>query len=143
MRCVYFIPVTYSRCLFRIVRDSHRCYTCKTAIIEERFVTLNDPALGGKRTYHEQHFFCAECGDPFLSPSSDQDENDADVGFTVYNGHPYCEALAYHMRLRMPKCRKCKKSIRDGIQAVEALGGKWCLGCFVCEVGSGPFLNIR
>lgn len=38
------------------------------------------------------------------------------------------------MRLRMPKCKACKKSIRDGVRAVEALGGKWCWGCFVCEV---------
>ncbi len=29
----------------------------------------DDSALGGKRTYHTQHFFCAECGDPFLSAS--------------------------------------------------------------------------
>lgn len=118
-----------------------RCYHCKTAIIDERFITLDDDALG-KRTYHEQHFFCAECGDPFLPPSSgsggltvtgDGEFNiDDDVGFTVYKGHPYCEAC--HVRLRMPKCKRCKKSIRDGMRAVEALGGKWCWECFVCEV---------
>lgn len=58
-----------------------------------------------------------------------------DVGFTVYRGHPYCEAC--HVRLRMPKCKRCKRSIRDGDKAVEALGGKWCWKCFVCKVG--PF----
>ena len=125
-----------------------RCYHCRTPIIDERFITLDDPALG-KRTYHEQHFFCAECGDPFLAPSSTSrkgsnrenisisgdgefDFEDDDVGFTVYKGHPYCETC--HVRLRMPKCKKCKKSIRDGMQAVEALGGKWCWECFVCAV---------
>ena len=46
-----------------------RCYHCETAIVDERFITLDDPELG-KRTYHEQHFFCAECGDPFLPPAS-------------------------------------------------------------------------
>jgi len=46
-----------------------KCYSCKTPIVEERFISLDDPALG-KRTYHEQHFFCAECGDPFLTPTS-------------------------------------------------------------------------
>ena len=56
-----------------------------------------------------------------------------DVGFTVYRGHPYCEAC--HVRLRMPKCKRCKRSIRDGDKAVEALGGKWCWECFVCKVG--------
>ncbi|KAG6890254.1 hypothetical protein C0992_002663 [Termitomyces sp. T32_za158] len=47
-----------------------KCYSCKTPIYEERFISLDDPALG-KRAYHEQHFFCAECGDPFLAPSID------------------------------------------------------------------------
>jgi hypothetical protein len=146
-------------------RFAPRCYTCKTAIIDQRFITLDDPALG-KRTYHEQHFFCAECGDPFLAPSlarrpanepgitvigdgtfpfSDEDDEDdpnANAGFTVYQGHPYCEAC--HVRLRAPKCRKCKKSIRvregdEGMGAVEALGGKWCWACFVCAGCERPF----
>jgi hypothetical protein len=122
-----------------------RCYHCKTAIIDERFITLDDDALG-KRTYHEQHFFCAECGDPFLAPqhpssrtggdnltvSGDGEFLDEGVGFTVYKGHPYCESC--HVRLRMPKCKGCKKSIRDWERAVEALGGKWCWSCFVCSV---------
>ena len=113
--------------------------------MDERFITLDDPELG-TRTYHEQHFFCAECGDPFLPPSSSASGNrsfagdgafeDADVGFTVYKGHPYCENC--HVRLRMPKCKRCNKSIRDGARAVEALGGKWCWGCFVCTVRSTP-----
>lgn len=128
---------------------------------------MDDPALG-KRTYHEQHFFCAECGDPFLAPSPAKsrtrgagsspiaaggggganpneisikgdgafdvalNEDGAEVGFTVYRGHPYCEAC--HVRLRAPKCKACKRSIRDGARAVEALGGKWCFECFVCAV---------
>ncbi|KAK1221531.1 hypothetical protein PQX77_015650 [Marasmius sp. AFHP31] len=93
-----------------------RCYHCKTPIVEERFISLDDAALG-KRTYHEQHFFCSECGDPFLSPSSASRHNrdrdyrngggevavcgdgfyeDDDVGFTVYKGYPYCEACHKH-----------------------------------------------
>jgi hypothetical protein len=123
-----------------------RCYHCKTAIIDERFITLDDAALG-KRSYHTSHFFCAECGDPFLAPSlssassltfsGDGEFADSDdVGFTVYKGHPYCEGC--HVRLRMPKCRKCKRSIRVGERAVEALGGKWCWGCFVCAVRRSP-----
>lgn len=104
-----------------------QCFHCKTPIVDEQFITLDDTSLG-KRTYHEQHFFCAECGDPFLGPSGNP--NDDDVGFTVYRGYAYCEAC--HVRLRMPKCSKCRKSIRDGMQAVEALGGKWHQGCFAC-----------
>ncbi|KZS96328.1 hypothetical protein SISNIDRAFT_407157, partial [Sistotremastrum niveocremeum HHB9708] len=117
-----------------------RCFHCETSIIDERFITLDDPALG-KRMYHEQHFFCAECGDPFLDPKKDPNEESDDVGFTVYKGHPYCEAC--HVRLRMPKCKKCNKSIREGMPAVEALGGKWCWACFVCAVSGcdKPFDN--
>lgn len=59
-------------------------------------------------------------------------------GFTVYKGHPYCEAC--HVRLRLPKCKRCKRSIRDRDEAVEALGGKWCWGCFVCAVSFFSFL---
>jgi hypothetical protein len=68
--------------------------------------------------------------------SGDGDFEADDVGFTVYRGHPYCEAC--HVRLRLPKCKRCKRSIRDGDQAVEALGGKWCWGCFVCAVSVCP-----
>lgn len=129
-----------------------RCFHCKTAIVDEQFITLDDPELG-KRTYHEQHFFCAECGDPFLPPRVPGDhanrsfagdgtfrgDDDDDVGFTVYKGHPYCEPC--HVRLRMPKCKKCKRSIRDGKRAVEALGGKWCWECFTCSVRITVFIN--
>ncbi|KAK7676787.1 hypothetical protein QCA50_020255 [Cerrena zonata] len=122
-----------------------RCYHCQTTIVDEIFITLDDPDLG-KRTYHEQHFFCAECGDPFVPPGSGSRSfsgdgtfkaDEDDVGFTVYKGHPYCETC--HVRLRMPKCQRCKKSIRDGMQAVEALGGKWCWECFTCASCDQPF----
>lgn len=127
---------------FHSQRFAPKCYHCETTIVDERFITLDDPELG-QRTYHEQHFFCAECGDPFLPPSApsapasrafsgDGDFLDDDVRFTVYRGHPYCEAC--HVRLRLPKCRRCKRAIRDGARAVEALGGKWCWECFVCAV---------
>ncbi|KAI0250663.1 hypothetical protein BJV78DRAFT_546121 [Lactifluus subvellereus] len=132
-------------------RFAPRCYHCKTPIVDERFITLDDPELG-KRTYHEQHFFCSECGDPFLAPSIDRQngqgaggitfkgdgefEND-DVGFTVYKGYPYCEAC--HVRLRSPRCKKCKNIIRDGMQAVEALGGKYHWVCFCCTGCDKPF----
>ncbi|CAL1699530.1 unnamed protein product [Somion occarium] len=125
-----------------------RCYHCQTAIVDELFITLDDHELG-KRTYHEQHFFCAECGDPFVPPGSGNRSfsgdglfkaDEDDVGFTVFRGHPYCEAC--HVKLRLPKCKKCKKSIRDGTQAVEAMGWKWCWECFTCMGCDRPFDNL-
>ncbi|KAG8868559.1 hypothetical protein FRC20_003165 [Serendipita sp. 405] len=125
-----------------------RCFHCKTPIMEEHFITIDDEGLG-TRTYHEQHFFCAECGDPFLTPKQQRKtkqlpngtltvvDQDDDIGFTVYKGHAYCEAC--HVRLRMPKCKRCNKSIRPGDQAIEALGGKWCWSCFTCNRCSQPF----
>ncbi|KAH8829450.1 hypothetical protein DL96DRAFT_1598164 [Flagelloscypha sp. PMI_526] len=126
-----------------------RCFHCHTAILEPRFISIDDEELGGKRTYHENHFFCAECGDPFLDQarkvqgllgSSEGELTLSDgqfEGFTVYRGHPYCETC--HVRLRNPKCKRCKRAIRDGDEAVEALGAKWCKRCFCCEGCQRPF----
>jgi NAD-dependent SIR2 family protein deacetylase len=70
------------------------------------------------------------------------------MGFTIHNGHPYCEAC--HVRLRMPKCGQlmpgakrsnvpagCGKPIRD--EVVEALGRKWHWACFRCGSCNKPF----
>ncbi|CUA77552.1 Paxillin [Gallus gallus] [Rhizoctonia solani] len=142
-------------------RFAPRCYHCKTPIVDERFIALDDPALGGQRYYHELHFFCAECGDPFLDPSASsaappaargqifgEGDRDDDVGFTVFNGHPYCESC--HVRLRMPRCGSSSKSGRPGPpgvgcgkpireEAIEALGRKWHWKCFTCDSCKKPF----
>ncbi|KAL5641523.1 hypothetical protein ACGC1H_001865 [Rhizoctonia solani] len=142
-------------------RFAPRCYHCKTPIVDERFIALDDPALGGQRYYHELHFFCAECGDPFLDPSASsaappaargqifgEGDRDDDVGFTVFNGHPYCEPC--HVRLRMPRCGSSSKSGRPGPagvgcgkpireEAIEALGRKWHWKCFTCDSCKKPF----
>ncbi|KAG8901727.1 hypothetical protein FRC01_009755, partial [Tulasnella sp. 417] len=119
-----------------------KCFHCKTAIADERFITVNDEGLdgGATRYYHELHFFCAECGDPFLHPSASSaapkgqkprphESHHNDLGYTVYRGHAYCETC--HVRLRMPKCAGCKRSIRD--EVIEALGRKWHFQCFGCK----------
>lgn len=142
-------------------RFAPRCYHCKTPIVDERFIALDDPALGGQRYYHELHFFCAECGDPFLDPNATsaappaargklfgEGDGDDDVGFIVFNGHPYCESC--HVRLRMPRCGSSAKSGRAGPpgvgcgkpireEAIEALGRKWHWKCFTCDACKKPF----
>jgi paxillin len=121
---------------------AHHCFYCKTAIVDDRFITLNDPSLG-ERYYHELHFFCSECGDPFLDPSRSsapgnkllqQDDEGETNPFVIHKGHPYCERC--HMRLHKPKCKACKQPIPDF--AIDALGSKWHKDCFLCSVGISP-----
>ena len=93
------------------------------------------------RTYHDQHFFCSECGDPFVTPNMKGRTFEGDGlfeggevgnGFTVFRGFPYCAKC--HAKLRWPKCKKCKKSMAPDSDIIEALGAKWCGDCFVCTV---------
>ena len=70
-------------------------------------------------------------------------QGEADVGFTVYRGHPYCQNC--HVRLRLPRCGSslkpglrllpgvgCHKPITEG--TVEAIGRRWHIECFTCSV---------
>lgn len=109
-------------------------------IVDPTYITLNDKELG-TRTYHDQHFFCSECGDPFVTPGiktrtfeGDGPFEGGEVGaeFTVFHGFPYCSKC--HAKLRWPKCKKCKKSMAPDSDIIEALGAKWCSNCFVCTV---------
>lgn len=134
-------------------RFAPKCHHCRTPIVDPRFITLNDEELG-QRFYHELHFFCSECGDPFLDPSKssapgtqraeaarrgieDDDEVDETNAFVIHKGHPYCERC--HLKLHKPKCKACRCPIPD--IAVGALGGKWHRECFVCERCRAPFAN--
>lgn len=98
---------------------SPRCHTCKTPV--EGAIIL---ALG--RHYHQDHFFCAECGDPFTSESP----------FVEHNSYPYC--VSCHTRRTSARCRTCKSPILNEM-TVEALGGKWHDACFVCCECGGDF----
>lgn len=109
------------------------CFHCQTPILEANFITINDDAFTesngpSRRLYHLNHFFCVQCGDPFLDPSSDF--KTLDKPYTMFKGHPYCEGC--HNRLHMPKCKTCGKSVTE--DAVDALGSLFHLQCFVCEV---------
>lgn len=132
-----------------------KCHYCETAIVESRFITIDDPSLG-HRYYHELHFFCGECGDPFLDPSKSSaagteferaskkaklavqggaaeadDEDDVQTkDFIIHGRHAFC--VECHAKLYKPKCSGCKKPIRD--TALGAMGGKWHKECFCCVV---------
>ncbi|WFD35152.1 hypothetical protein MCUN1_002002 [Malassezia cuniculi] len=126
---------------------SRRCYSCKTPIVDERYVTVDDHRLGGQRSYHELHFFCASCGEPFFDPKDhDEDEHTASSGadggvrlggrpFFIHGTHPYCGPC--HERLLLVRCKACKLPIRK--DAVRALGADWHPDCFVCTRCRRPF----
>jgi len=92
---------------------SPRCRSCKTPIEGEVVV-----ACGGE--WHKGHFFCAECGDPF----------DEKTPFVERNGYAWC--VGCHAGRFNGKCKGCRKVILE--QGVQALGGEWHEGCFVCVV---------
>ncbi len=109
----------------------------------------------GQRYYHELHFFCSECGDPFLDPSKssapgtersrnartdgeDPEEEIETNDFVIHKGHPYCEKC--HLRLHKPKCKACSKPIPD--MAISAMGAKWHKDCFNCSVGPTPSVHL-
>jgi paxillin len=124
-----------------------RCYQCRTPVVDVTYITIDEPSLG-KRVYHELHFFCAECGDPFVDPKSlhrnstisglaqtrvqgsDQDRPIVSKPFVAHQGHAYCENC--HVNLRKPKCGRCRKPIREDV--IQAMGKKFHEECFVCEV---------
>ena len=98
---------------------SPRCRSCKTPIEGEIVVACGD-------SYHVDHFFCAECGDPFSSSTPFVEGSD---------GYAYC--VRCHTKKTSARCKGCKAQILDEL-SVEALGGKWHETCFVClECGGG------
>ncbi|KAH8919270.1 hypothetical protein BT69DRAFT_1353237 [Atractiella rhizophila] len=136
--------------------DEHfslKCYHCKTAIVDESYITISEPSLGPPRTYHELHFFCANCGDPFIDPKSlleksrisqipgVREENGGErkveaKPFVVRKGHPYCQRC--NVNLYRPKCGGCGKGIEEDT-VVKALDKSWHEDCFVCHMCRKPF----
>lgn len=135
---------------------SKRCFHCRTPIVDQRYITINDVDLVGgdaeERCYHDLHFFCANCGDPFLDPKvassaagSDPmadmiEDEDGKVRFggrefVVHKGYPYCEKC--HVNLHKPRCKGCKKPIIE-TDFLTALKAKWHLNCFCCQICQNP-----
>ena len=98
---------------------SPRCKHCKTPIEGEIIV-----ACGAE--WHEGHFFCAECGDPFTSTTP----------FVEDSGYAWC--VRCHSRRTASKCRACKLPVLEEI-VITALGGQWHEKCFVCHECGGGF----
>ena len=98
-----------------------RCRHCTTPILGEGVVALG-------HHWHVDHFFCAECGDPF-GPGATHIEKD---------GYAWCVACqTRRTERRAPRCRACGEAALG--QYVQALGAEWHDRCFRCAVCEGGF----
>lgn len=74
-----------------------------------------------EKTWHTEHFFCAQCGKQF-----------GEEGFHERDGKPYCREDYFDMFA--PKCGGCNRAIMENY--ISALNSQWHPDCFVCRVGS-------
>ncbi|KAK5872819.1 hypothetical protein PBY51_013481 [Eleginops maclovinus] len=98
---------------------SPRCHYCNGPILD-RVVTALD------KTWHPEHFFCAQCG-AFFGPE----------GFHEKDGKAYCRKDYFDMFA--PKCGGCARAILENY--ISALNSLWHPECFVCRECFTPFVN--
>ncbi|KAM8865177.1 paxillin-like isoform 2-T2 [Synchiropus picturatus] len=98
---------------------SPRCYYCNGPILDKVVTALD-------RTWHPEHFFCAQCGS-FFGPE----------GFHEKDGKAYCRKDYFDMFA--PKCGGCAKAILENY--ISALNSLWHPQCFVCRECFTPFVN--
>jgi hypothetical protein len=76
------------------------------------------------KTWHTEHFFCAQCGKQF-----------GEDGFHEKDGKAYCKDDYFDMFA--PKCGGCNRAIMENY--ISALNTQWHPDCFVCRVSFGSF----
>ncbi|XP_017775379.1 PREDICTED: paxillin isoform X3 [Nicrophorus vespilloides] len=90
---------------------SPRCAYCNGPILDKCVTAL-------EKTWHMEHFFCAQCGKQF-----------GDEGFHEREGKPYCRDDYFDMFA--PKCGACNRAIMENY--ISALNAQWHPDCFVCR----------
>ncbi|XP_064085768.1 paxillin-like isoform X7 [Macrobrachium nipponense] len=96
---------------------SPRCAYCDGPILDKCVTALD-------KTWHPDHFFCAQCGNTF-----------GEDGFHEKDGKPYCRNDYFNMFA--PKCGGCNAPIMDNY--ISALNAQWHPECFVCRDCRQPF----
>lgn len=96
---------------------SPRCAYCNGPILDKCVTAL-------EKTWHTEHFFCAQCGKQF-----------GEEGFHERDGKPYCRDDYFDMFA--PKCGGCNRPIMENY--VSALSNQWHADCFVCRDCRQPF----
>ena len=98
-----------------------RCKHCKTPILGEHVVALGEH-------WHNGHFFCAECGDPFEHGMTHIEKD----------GYAWCiNCQTKRTERKAPKCKRCRLAVIG--EYVQAIGYEWHEGCFRCAECSGGF----
>lgn len=90
---------------------SPRCSYCNGPILDKCVTALD-------KTYHIDHFFCAQCGQQF-----------GDDGFHERDGKPYCRKDYFDMFA--PRCAGCNQAIMENY--ISALNSQFHPDCFVCR----------
>ncbi|XP_065156116.1 leupaxin isoform X2 [Atheta coriaria] len=98
---------------------SPRCAYCNGPILDKCVTAL-------EKTWHMEHFFCAQCGKQF-----------GDEGFHEREGKPYCRDDYFDMFA--PKCGACNGAIMENY--ISALNAQWHPDCFVCRDCRQPFVG--
>ncbi|XP_046428283.1 leupaxin isoform X2 [Neodiprion pinetum] len=96
---------------------SPRCAYCNGPILDKCVTAL-------EKTWHTEHFFCAQCGKQF-----------GEDGFHERDGKPYCREDYFDMFA--PKCGGCNRAIMENY--ISALNSQWHPDCFVCRDCRQPF----
>ncbi|KAK3084907.1 hypothetical protein FSP39_021178 [Pinctada imbricata] len=94
-----------------------KCAYCNGPIVDKCVTALD-------MTWHPDHFFCAQCGNPF-----------GDDGFHEKDGKAYCRIC--YLEMFAPRCGGCGKPILDNY--ISALNRHWHPECFVCRECHMPF----
>ncbi|XP_019878106.2 leupaxin-like isoform X2 [Aethina tumida] len=90
---------------------SPRCAYCNGPILDKCVTALD-------KTWHMDHFFCAQCGKQF-----------GEDGFHERDGKPFCRDDYFD--LYAPKCGACNRAIMENY--ISALNSQWHPDCFVCR----------
>ncbi|XP_050310815.1 leupaxin isoform X2 [Anthonomus grandis grandis] len=98
---------------------SPRCAYCNGPILDKCVTAL-------EKTWHMDHFFCAQCGKQF-----------GEDGFHEREGKPYCRDDYFDMFA--PKCGACNRAIMENY--ISALNSQWHPDCFVCRDCRQPFIG--
>ncbi|KRY36134.1 Paxillin [Trichinella spiralis] len=104
--------------------DYHRLFSPRCAYcngpIKDKCITAMD------RTWHPEHFFCAQCGKQF-----------GEEGFHVNNGRPFCrqDYFAYFAL----RCQACQQPLMNNY--ITALNAHWHPHCFACHDCKQPFVG--